>query len=184
VERRLAASAVAQDRVARQGDQHLTSERALGHRREGLRHDPHAEEDEAEAEHDLAEALGGAAAREEAQREANPDEEQRELLHLEGDELHRERRADVRAQDHTQGLAEGEEARGNEADQHQGGCRRGLDERGDEGARAHRGETIARHAREDMAKLTARRTLESLAAELHAVQEQGEAAEEAQEHHG
>ena len=78
-------------------------------------------------------------------READADQQERELLHVEGEELHGEGGADVGAEDDAERLAEGDEPRRHEPDQHQGRRGRGLDERGDERARAHGGEAAPRH---------------------------------------
>ena len=71
-----------------------------------------------------------------------------------------------------------------EADQHQRGRRGGLDERGHQRARAHRGEAGPRHAGEEVAQVAARRALQALAGELHAVEQQGQAAEQREQRHG
>ena len=73
--------------------------------------------------------------------------------------------------------AEGHEARRDEPDQHQRGGRRGLDERGDERARAHRGEAVPRHRGEEVPQVPARGALQALADELHPVEQEGQAAE-------
>ena len=49
--------------------------------------------------------------------------------------------------------------------------------------RGHRGQAGAGHAGEQMAQVAARRALQALADELHAVEQQGEATEEGEERH-
>ena len=114
--------------IARERHQHLARELAVRHGRHRLGHDAHAEKDEAEAQHGLPEALHEPAPAKESEREAGADHEQGQVLDLEGQELHGEGRPDVRAQDHAERLAEGDEPRRHEADQHERGRRRGLDE--------------------------------------------------------
>jgi hypothetical protein len=147
-------------------------------------HDPHAEEDEPEAQHRLPDALDEPAPAEEGEREARPDHDERHVLDLEGQELHGEGRADVRAQDHAERLAEADEARRDEADQHEGGRRGGLDQRRRERPRADGGQPRPRGAHQQVPQAPARRALEPLAAELHAVEQECQSPEERQQQHG
>ncbi len=170
--------------IARQGHQHLAGQRTVRDRRHRLRHDAHAQEYEAESQHHLSQALDEAATSEEREGKARAHEEKGQLLDLESEKLHGEGRADVGAQDDAERLAEGHEAGRHEADQHQRGGGRGLDEGGDEGPRTHGGQAIAGHAREQVTEMAARGALEPFPAELHAVEQQRQSAEETEEDHG
>jgi hypothetical protein len=173
----------AEERVAGQGHQHLAGQLVVGEGGEPVVHDLHAEEDEAEAEHHLPQALDQAAPPEEHGGEAHPHQQERQLLDPEGEELDGDGGADVGAQDHPERLGKGQQAGGDEADQHQGGGRRRLDDRGHQRARTHRGQPGAGHASEQVAEMAARRALQPLADELHAVEQQSEAPEEREEGH-
>ena len=102
---------------------------------------------------------------------------------VEGEELDGEGGADVRAEDDAERLAEGHEPGGDEADEHQRRCRRGLDEGGHQGARRYRGQPGSRHAGEEVAEVAARRTLQALAGQLHPIEQDREAAEQREEAH-
>jgi hypothetical protein len=173
----------AHGRIRGEGDQHLTSQGVLGHRGDAVRHQPHAEEQEAETQHRLAEALHEPAPAEVGQAEADGEQGERQVAQVEGEQLHGEGGADVRPQDHAQRLAEGHETGGHEPDQHEGGGGGRLDQRGHERARRHRGEAAARHAREEVAELAARRPLQALSGQLHPVEQDREAARQREQAH-
>ena len=170
--------------IRRQGYQHLARQAALRHRRHGLRHEAHAEEHEAEAEDGLSHALYEPAPPEEGEPESRRHQQEGEILDPEGEDLHGEGRADIRAEDDPQRLPEGHETGRHEADDHQRGRRGGLQQRGGERAGRHGAEPRARGARQQVSQMAPRGALEPFATELHAVEEKGDPAEELQEDHG
>lgn len=102
---------------------------------------------------------------------------------MESDELHRERGADVRAQDHRQGLAKAHESRAYEPDEHDRGGARGLDEARDERPGTHGCQPVAGKGAKKRADLRARRILESVVQEVDAVEKEEYPAEKAYKDH-
>ena len=136
-----------------------------------------AEEQEAEPEEGLPDVLQHPPPRDERGREAEADQERRVVGDAEGDELDRERRADVGAQDHAERLAESHEARGDEADQHERRGRRRLDDRGDRRARDDGEDPVARQPGQEAPQAPAERPLERLAAQADPVEQERHPAE-------
>src|SRR5260370_1338157 len=124
-----------------------------------------AEEEEPGPEHRLADVLHHPPPRQEGRREAEPDEERRVVREPEGDELHRQRRTDVGAEDHAERLPEAHETRGDETDQHERRRGRGLDDRRDPRAGDYREEAIPRAPHEEAPEAPLERALERLAAQ-------------------
>ena len=137
-----------------------------------------AEEHEAEPEQRLPQVLRHTAARDERGREAETDQERRVVRDAERDQLHRERRADVGAEDDAERLPERHQARGDEADQHQGRGRRRLQERRRRRARQDREHPAAREAREQILQPGAEHALQRLAAQTDPVEQQRHPAEQ------
>ena len=88
--------------------------------------------------------------------------------------------ADVGAHDDGDGLSQGEQRCIHEGYRHDGGCGGGLDGYGYEGTGEDAGEPVGGHGAQEVSQLGTRHFLERLAHHLHAVNEQGDGAEEFQ----
>ena len=128
------------------------------------------EEQEPEPEEGLPDILQHPPAGDERGREAEADQERRIVGDAERDQLHRERRADVGAENHAERRPKGHEAGGDEADQHEGRGRGGLDDRGDRRAREDGQDPVAREPGQQAAQARAERPLERLATQADAVE--------------
>jgi hypothetical protein len=107
-------------------------------------------------------------------------------VHLEpqnGDDPAGERRADVGAEDHADGLDQGHQAGIDERDHHDGGRGRTLDQYGDEDTGEDGDETVLRHHLQNVFELVPCGLLKSFGEELHAIQEQAEATRHRQDRH-
>ena len=111
-------------------------------------------------------------------READRDEEQRVLRHLEGDDLRRDGRADVRAEDHADRLRERHQAGGDEAHDEHGGDRRRLDHGSHERAGQEPDEAVVGEPAENRLHPVAGDRLEGVGHLVHAEEEQGEPPEQ------
>src|SRR5438093_3394209 len=165
-------------RVAGHRLDQLHGQPVVPQRRHPLEDHLEAEEHEPEPEDGLTHVLERASPGQEGDREAETDEQQRVVRHLERDQLDGERGADVGAEDDAERLAEGHQPGRDEADEHQRRGRRGLDDRGHGRAGGDGDRPVARHAREQRAQAAARRALQAVAAQADAVEQQREAAEE------
>ncbi len=145
-------------------------------------HECHAEEEQSEAQDGAEEALPDCFACDEDADDADDDGGQRDPVELERDDLPGDRGADVRAKDHADGLAEREQPGVDEADGHDRGSARGLDQGGDDGSRKDGSDAVLRDIGQRGLHLVARDLLQAFAQKGHAVDEEGDAAENADEH--
>jgi len=170
-----------EERILQPGQQ--VQERPVGAQRiHGHAHDGHAVEEHAEAQDDVAQVAQFTAAPLELQGEADGDHQQRVVGELEGDQLRGDGRADVRAQDHAQGLRERHQLGLHEAHEHDRGGAGALDDHGHQ--RSHRGAQIAvgRQGAQDGAHAAAGCPLQRRTHHVHAEEEQAQAAGQAEEH--
>src|SRR5262245_31057354 len=170
------------ERVAGDGLDELDGQPVFAQRRDAVQDDFEREEHEAEAEDRLPDVLEHAPPGEKGDREAEPHEHERIVRHLERDELDREGRPDVGAQDDAQRLAERHEPGADEADEHERRGRGRLDDGRHRGAGGDGDQPVPRHARQEVSQTTTRGTLQAVAAQADAVEQQREPPEE-RDHH-
>lgn len=131
----------------------------------------HAQEQQSESEHRVADAAGARSTRDEAQGEAQGDGRVAVVPDAEGEGLHRQRGAEVGAHDDREGLDKGHEPRVDEADQHHHG-RSAVREKSEQGAEEHPAHAAARGGSEQGAQALAGGLAETFGHDLHAEEEQ------------
>jgi hypothetical protein len=143
----------------------------------------HAEEEEAEADEGAAELAPAVGGDEGVEEEADADGGPAVVGDVEGDELHGEGGADVGAEDGGDGLLEGHDAGVDEAGEHgDGGA--GVGEEADGGAEDGALGAAAGGAGEDGAQGAAGGGAEAAGHDVHAVDEEAEAAEDLEQQQG
>ena len=133
---------------------------------------PQTEEHQPEAEHAPADGLERAASPEEHQPEAQRHGQQGIIGHPKGQQLGGERGPDVRPQDESDGLPDGEKSCRHEADGEHRHRRGRLDDAGDQRAGQEGRDTISREARQEPPQTVSRDPLQALGRELSAMQEE------------
>ena len=145
----------------------------------GRTHDDHAEEDQAEAHHRR--PLGAALLLlgDHRHGEADCDQHQRPPGDVEGDDLRRDRRADVGAEDDRDRLDEGHQPGRDEPDHQHRRDRRRLHDRGDPGTGEQARDAVGGQLLEDAAQAVPGDDPQRLGHAVHAEEEQRQAAEQA-----
>ena len=142
---------------------------------EFVAHELHAEEEESKA-HDGHAPLFHDALFEEGHDDADDDGGHADAADFEGDDLPCDGRSDVGAENDADGLLQRQQACVDEADDHDGGRSRRLDEGGDDGSRQDGDETVFREEMEDGAEALPGDAAEPFAHQLHGINEYGETA--------
>ena len=158
----------------------VREQRARRQRRGAVCDELHAEEEEAEPKDGLADVADRPAARD-LEEPAHEHDEGGVAEDVECEELHRDGRADVRAEDHADRLAQREEARGREADEHDRRRARRLEDRRRARADRERLEAVPGEGGEDVPQPRAGGPLQALADESHAVEKKRRPAEQREE---
>ena len=172
------------DEDAEQRVRHLRhqvdEEFGLAQRRHRVAHHAHAEEQHAETGDDLPPVVQDRLFEKDDERNADKGEQRRQRADVERDQKAGHRGADVGAHDDPDGLPQRHHAGVDEADDHDGRRRGGLDRRRDARADEHAEKAVGGQLFEDALHAVARCSLEAGAHHLHAVEEERETAEQAE----
>ena len=181
----------AEQRVLQRGEQ-LDEQRRVAQRFHGRGHRVHAREQQAEADHDLADVALFRRFQKHVQNRADERHDRREAVGLaqleqqaaagdvrQADQLARDGRADVCAHDDADGLRQLHDARVHEADDDDRRARGRLDDARDDRAQRHRADGGRRETAQNALHLSARDLLKTRAHDAHAVQEQSDASRKA-----
>ena len=163
----------AQQRMSGEGEKKLF---VGGEKAERVLHRAHADEEQPEAEDAVADVAAFFRVAEDGQQHADAQQRQRQLAHVEGDQLRRDGGADVGSHDHAERLLQRHHPRLHEAHRHdrRGGAR--LDHHRYQRADQRALERRARQRRDQRAHAVARQILKGVAHQFDAVQEQPDAA--------
>jgi hypothetical protein len=150
----------------------------FGQRLHGVAHDIEPDEEQAEAEDDLADMLDLLIGDEKQENEADEGDGKRKFTDFDGHEPGGDGGADVGTHDDTDGLAERHEAGRYKADDHDGGGAAALEHRGDQRADQDADERIDGEDLQDAPHFFTGGLLQALPHEVHAKDEDGESAEQ------
>ena len=169
------------DKRIREGADKLNKGGPLAQRLHRRAHHFHTDKEHAETGENAAVMVYLRLFEKDDKRHAHKGKQRSELADVEGDQLARDRGADVRAHDDPDSLPQRHHSGVNEADHHDGRGRGGLNRRRD--ARAHQDaeEAVRREALEDLLHAVAGRGFQTGAHHLHAVEEQRQAAQQPEE---
>ena len=152
----------------------------LGQRLHDSAHGVDAEEQKSEAEDGGADVLHLSLLGELHDEEAHEHDAEHVIGQLEGDDLRRDGGADVRAHDDGDGLTQPHETSRHETDGHDRGGAGALQHRRGQCTGQNAEEGVLRHGGQNGTHAFASRLLQVVAHEVHAVQEQGQTAEQPQ----
>lgn len=167
----------AEQRVRHFGHQ-IDEKRGFAQRRHGVAHHAHAEKQDAEAGDDLPPVAQDGFFQKHNESDANESEERRKRAHIQRDQKAGHCGADVCAHDDPHGLPQRHHAGIYEADDHDGRGGGGLDCRRDTGADQNAEKAVGGELFKNALHAVARRSLQTRAHHLHAVEKQGQAAEQ------
>ena len=170
----------AEHRHARHLGNHVGEHGVLGQGLHDSAHGVDAEEQKPEAEDGGADVLHLALLGELHDEEAHKHDAEHVIGQLEGDDLRCDGGADVRAHDNGNGLAQPHEARSHKTDGHDRGGAGALQHRRGQRTGQNAEEGVLRHGGQNGAHALASCLLQVVAHEVHAVQEQGQTAEQSQ----
>src|SRR3990172_5988277 len=166
-----------------QNKKDLFEQVALFERGHGVGHDLDGKEDKTEPEQALSYIRVQVPLGEKRENKTCPHKKNGVIIDMESDKLYRERGADVRAQDHGEGLAKGHEPGAHKAHEHDRGGAARLNDAGDEGPRSHGRQPVARERPQERTDPRAGRVLKPVIEQFYAVEEEEHPAEKRDIYH-
>ena len=167
--------------MLRQAADGILEERETLERGQLLAHDADAEEEHAEAQRDETRRLPSWVAPEEVERETDSDGREGVREQVERDQLHGDGPRERRAEDDGKGVAQGEHPGPDERHDHDRGRAAALRDERDDNPQQQRLPLAARQVRQGGSEASGRERLEALAGKAQPVEEEREAAEQAQQ---
>ena len=166
----------------------------IGQGAHGVAHQVHAEDEDGEAHQDSADAALSVVLAGHGHDDAHHGEDEGEVLgfqHLhpygvtldagQTQDPRGDGGADVGAEDDVEGLGEVHDAGVDQADDHDGGGRRGLDGHGDDGAQGQADEGVGGHLFQQKLQLAAGHLFQAAGHDVHAVEEEGQTTDESED---